>query len=314
MTVTAFILSLLCIFEVVCVPAILLHMSLRVVVVLYLFVVAGYIFILYKKKKLPRCKKMVKIGGSEKERQGFEKWKWAAVLLVLFQLVMVTAYTHVDDDDAWYLGSAADAYETGDMFMHLPYTGADVDFTPAKDYVLSPLPMLWAAIATVTRIHPTILAHTVAPAFLLLWAYGVYYMLGMRLFEKEKYAWLFVFFLSVLNIFGGFSVRTSGVFLLYRIWQGKAIFYTILVPLLFYYYLGILKKSGDECKAEMTGIYLTMGAGCLVSFTAVSLMPLLLLAMALTYAVAKKSCKILLGMCKAMIPNVVLILLYVFVV
>ena len=64
-------------------------------------------------------------------------------------------------------------------------------------------------------------------------------------------------------------------------------------------------------KQELSGIYLTMGAGCLASFSAASLMPLLLFAMALTYAIATRSVKIPLKMCGAAIPNVILAGIYV---
>ncbi len=316
MTIASFILSLFCIFEIICVPAIFLHIGLWSVIILYLFSLAVFIFVLWKMKKLPwkmRGKKINALSG---------KLRVLCILCILFQLVLVTFYRHTDDDDAWYLGLAVSAYETGEMFAYSPYTGEPMELSDGGDYVLSPLPVLWAALGKLFHIHPTILAHTVVPVFMLLWAYYVYWLLGKRLFGGEKEsagAYAFWFFMNVLNLFGFYSTRTSGTFLLFRSWQGKAVFCAILVPCLFYYFLGVLQSGevkevqrGKKAAGELLGIYLTMGAGCLVSFSAAALMPLLLFAMALTYAIAKRSVKVPLKMCGAAIPNVILAGIYVF--
>lgn len=316
MTIASFILSLFCIFEIIYVPAIFLHIGLWSVIILYLLSIFVFISVLWKTKKLP---------WQVSERKGRKinalsgKLRVLCILCILFQLVLVTFYRHTDDDDAWYLGLAVSAYETGEMFAYSPYTGDPMELSDGGDYVLSPLPVLWAALGKLFHIHPTILAHTVVPVFMLLWAYYVYWLLGKRLFGGEKEsagAYAFWFFMNVLNLFGFYSTRTSGTFLLFRSWQGKAVFCAILVPCLFYYFLGVLQSGevqrGKEADGELLGIYLTMGAGCLASFSAAALMPLLLFAMALTYAVARHSLKVPLKMCGAAIPNVILIGIYVF--
>ena len=319
MTIASFILSLFCIFEIICVPAIFLHTGLWSVIILYLLSIFVFISVLWKTKKLPwqvserKGRKINAISG---------KLRILCILCILFQLVLVTFYRHTDDDDAWYLGLAVSAYETGEMFAYSPYTGEPMELSDGGDYVLSPLPVLWAALGKLFHIHPTILAHTVVPVFMLLWAYYVYWLLGKRLFGGEKEsagAYAFWLFMNVLNLFGFYSTRTSGTFLLFRSWQGKAVFCAILVPCLFYYFLGVLQSGeikevqrGKEAAGELLGIYLTMGAGCLASFSAAALMPLLLFAMALTYAIAKRSVKVPLKMCGAAIPNVILAGIYVF--
>ncbi len=319
MTIASFILSLFCIFEIICVPAIFLHIGLWSVIILYLLSIFVFISVLWKTKKLP---------WQVSERKGRKinalsgKLRVLCILCILFQLVLVTFYRHTDDDDAWYLGLAVSAYETGEMFAYSPYTGDPMELSDGGDYVLSPLPVLWAALGKLFHIHPTILAHTVVPVFMLLWAYYVYWLLGKRLFGGEKEsagAYAFWLFMNVLNLFGFYSTRTSGTFLLFRSWQGKAVFCAILVPCLFYYFLGVLQSGevkevqrGKEADGELLGIYLTMGAGCLASFSAAALMPLLLFAMALTYAIAKRSVKVSLKMCGAAIPNVILAGIYVF--
>lgn len=327
MTTVNLVLSLFCIFEIICVPAIFLHVRLWGVVLLYLAAVLLFLIVLWKKKMLPgqgenRESRKRKISEMLEDPAPIQRIRILCILLVIFQLAVVVGYRHTDDDDAWYLGTAVSAYETGEIFAYSPYTGNPMELSDGGDYVLSPLPILWAALGKLLHIHPTILAHTVVPVLMLLFAYAVYGMLGKRLFlhrddteEESKNgqygACIFFLLMNVLNLFGYFSARTSSAFLLFRSWQGKAVFCAILVPLLFYCFLGLLQTAGVEQNKELMGIYLTMGAGCLASFTAVSLMPLLLLAMALTYGVAKRSLSIPLKMCGALLPNVILIVIYV---
>lgn len=364
MTIASFILSLFCIFEIICVPAIFLHAGLSAVVFGYLFLLVVFVFVLWKVKKLPWQIRNREQKGDvvEKEKRnrlaagpgigrgvaGRKKGKKMdalagklrvlCILCILFQLILVTFYRHTDDDDAWYLGIAVSAYETGEMFAYSPYTGNPMELSDGGDYVLSPLPVLWAALGKLFHIHPTVLAHTIVPVFMLLWACYVYWLLGKRLFGEENEsagAYAFLLFVNVLNLFGFYSTRTSGTFLLFRSWQGKAVFCAILVPCLFYYFLGLLKSRGQEGgkqveklpkntgmgqkgnvineNRELSGIYLTMGAGCLASFSAAALMPLLLFAMALTYAIAKRSVRVPLKMCGAVIPNIILAAVYIFV-
>ncbi len=329
-------LSIFCIFEIICVPAIFLRAKLVTVIVLFLLALTAYAVIFWRVK-----------GGCRRIREQKEDRRITdavprrllvlCVLCILFQIILVTGYRHTDDDDAWYLGLAVSAYETGEMFAFSPYTGNPMELADGGDYVLSPLPVLWASLGKMFHIHPTILAHTVVPVFMLFLAYYVYWLLGKRLFGQkgeDTGAAAFLLFMNVLNLFGFYSTRTSGTFLLFRSWQGKAVFCAILVPCLFYYFLGLLKSRESQDipkkrtpegnketavnnditgeRQEMLGIYLTMGAGCLASFSAAALMPLLLFAMALTYAVARHSLKVPLKMCGAAIPNVILIGIYVF--
>lgn len=325
MTIANLILSLFCIFEIICVPAIFFHAGLSGVIALFLLLLAVFIFVLWKMKRLPwqeYGKVQKKDAGTGKKISALgAKLRVLCILCILFQLVLVVFYRHTDDDDAWYLGLAVSAYETGEMFTYSPYTGNVMELSGGGDYVLSPLPMLWAALGKLFHIHPTILAHSIVPVFMLLWAYYIYWLLGKRLFGGENESagtYGFWLFMNVLNLFGFYSTRTSGTFLLFRSWQGKAVFCAILIPCLFYYFLGLLQSGRQKGngvvineKQELLGIYLTMGAGCLASFSATALMPLLLFAMALTYAIAKRSVKIPLKMCGAAIPNVILAGIYI---
>lgn len=261
-----------------------------------------------------------------------------ALLLIACQLILVVFFQHNDADDSWYVGTSVTTCETGSLFVYSPYSGALLDWANVKDYILSPLPILWAACAKLLGIHPTVFSHNVVPVLVVCFAYVVYFLLGTELLGTKLSAhtknsrsnsrfssrselellthtknsspdvWYFLVFVSILNLFGYYSTRTTGTFLLLRSWQGKAIYCAILLPLLFYYVLKVFKEPIGKW---ISGMFLTSLASCLTCFSAVTLTPLLIGAMCLTYAIAKKDIKVPLKMAVSIVPNVVLLLIYV---
>ena len=66
-----------------------------------------------------------------------------AGILILFQLVVVVLYAHMDEDDAFYVGTATTAVETDSLYAYNPYTGAAYNVLPSR-YILSPFPAGYA--------------------------------------------------------------------------------------------------------------------------------------------------------------------------
>lgn len=330
-----YILLLLCIFELICVPAVFLKLSLTAVTVAYVAVVLMITIALM-------CRKTVLKGKPENGKLGNSKFRLGkklnyhhlresvvniapspilivAGLLIIYQLFLVLAYQHNDADDAWYIGTAVTANETNALFQFSSYSGLEWDMIAARDYILSPFPILLAMLSKLLGIHPAILAHNVYPVLMIIWAYSVYYLLAKRLFEKKRNREYFLLFISVLFLFGYYSTRTIGTFLLFRSWQGKTTFCAIMVPLLFYYFLELLHLPADFVKQKKwylqtycIGFLLTNLAATLTSFSAVTFMPLLTGALALTYAVYKKALRVPIVMCLTCIPNVILVAIYMF--
>ncbi len=72
----------------------------------------------------------------------------------------------------------------------------------------------------------------------------VYALIGRNLFhgDKEKTGY-FLILVTMLTIFSGYSERTSGLFLLIRLWQGKAFLAGILLPLTLYLFLRLFCRG-----------------------------------------------------------------------
>ena len=309
LTIIHLILLFLGIFEVVCVAFTFLKLSLTALMIVYgmlCLLLLGFFI---------RTRQEHSFFASADNR------RLPAMILALFliacQLILVVFFQHNDADDSWYVGTSVTTCETGSLFVYSPYSGALLDWTNVKDYILSPLPILWAACAKLLGIHPTVFSHNVVPVLVVCFAYVVYFLLGTELLGTKLSAhkknsspdvWYFLVFVSILNLFGYYSTRTTGTFLLLRSWQGKAIYCAILLPLLFYYVLKVFKEPIGKW---ISGMFLTSLASCLTCFSAVTLTPLLIGAMCLTYAIAKKDIKVPLKMAVSIVPNVVLLLIYV---
>lgn len=155
------------------------------------------------------------------------------VIVICLQCYMyIGQYTHLDDDDAYYVGTATTTIETNTLFKYSPTTGGTTGEHNDFRYKLGPFPIYYALISSATNIHPATVAHIILPVVFILLAYSIYYVLGYEVFDKDlEKTSLFVLIISILNIFGYYSKRTTFSFLLLRIWQGKAVLCNIIVPL-----------------------------------------------------------------------------------
>lgn len=234
----------------------------------------------------------------------------AALLILVLQVYMYVQYTHEDADDAFYVATAVTADKTDTMYQINAYTGEFYKSFPMR-YVLSPFPIFVAFMGRIFQIHPTIMAHTVLPVFLMIIGFCVLYLLGTILFpDDRKKAGYFIVFCQIVQIFSGFNVYQQGMFFLVRIWQGKAVLAGILLP--FCFYMGKRLLAQEVKKADWFLISVLMLSCCMVSSMGIMLGAVCMGILGILAAIYKKSIKILLlsGVC--CIPNVIYALIYVF--
>ncbi|MCC8066054.1 MAG: DUF6077 domain-containing protein [Clostridiales bacterium] len=157
------------------------------------------------------------------------------IVCVLLQVVFVTFSSHIDDDDAFYVATAVTARETNTLMQYNPFTGNLYKSLPAR-YIFAAWPLFLAALSTLSGgLHPTLIAHLLLPGLVLLFAYGIYALIARELFPGEYQKQdLFLLIIILVLSFSGFSVYSSGTFLLIRGWQGKALVAGITQPALFY--------------------------------------------------------------------------------
>lgn len=208
-----------------------------------------------------------------KKYTGSRLWYVPAIVLIVFQMYMGIFYTHIDDDDAFYVATASTTLETDTVFQYNAYTGDEYETLPSR-YVLSPFPIFEAVLSRLYNVPSTVLAHTGMFLIFLPIAYFVYDLFGYFFWkEKRKERGLLLLLLAWMNLFGYYSVYTMSTFLLIRIWQGKAVLAAVILPLLFYYLMQAYKNGYQKQNCVM--IFLTTGAAALTSSMGIFLAPIM---------------------------------------
>ena len=291
--------------ELLCLTAIFAGLPLHVLVVAYALVsvllAVGGIRVLYKNKKAGRpVMKKPRLSGE----------LIAAAALILVQLVIVVLFAHMDEDDAFYVGTATTAVQTDSVYAVNPYTGADYKKLPSR-YVLSPFPAFLAVISRLCGgFHPAVVAHTIFPPVFILLAYLVLFLYARIFFEgKIKEQGIFLMLCAVILWFSGYSVYNSEIFTMGRIWQGKAALAGVFLPLLFLLCMEILMQ--EKPKYPWSLLFLTNGACCLFSSMGIMLAPLMMGVFLLLSLVRFRSLKRLWKGIVCCLPSLVLGALYI---
>lgn len=237
------------------------------------------------------------------------------ILSILMQGFMLSYFEHTDDDDARYVPSAVAAIEKDIMFEENPVTGEPLysRITEVFKDMVSPWIMFWAVLSKVCMVHPAVLMHSVVPLIFIPLSYAIYWLVAGSLFgdEHEKKL-IFCGLVSAINIFSGYSVYNSGAFLLFRIWQGKALFAAIFIPLLFF--MAIRFFTMDEklkLSDYITIVTVCLGA-CMTSGFGIVLTAIFWGLVSVIYGISKKAPKSMVAMWFSMLPCVIYGFLYAF--
>ena len=228
-------LTLLGAFQVMALPMGYLHTSLKKLCLVFLgtgavLCLAGVLSFIIRRKML-----LSGIQGRNKGSRHIAPLMAVVLICILFQMVFVTEKQHIDEDDAYYLGTAVNAVEYDGLYTRDPYTGKKVKADPEARYMLASWPLFIAVLSKVSDIQAVKLAHMVLPAVVLLWCYLVYFLLAGWLYpEKPGHVWRFMFFVVLMHTFAGYSIYNAQVFVMIRSWQGKAVLCGVGLPALTY--------------------------------------------------------------------------------
>lgn len=267
------------------------------------FTIALWQLICERKTILPEWKGYA---GRFKER-GF--WYGVLILLMILQAIYVGICYQVNDDDAFYVASAQTTLDTNSLFMIDPYTGDAFSKFPAR-YVLSPFPLFMAFISKLVGVKATVMAHTLLPMVLILMVYAVYSLWAKELFrENVKAQTIFLFWVMVILAFSDFSTHARGMMMFPRIWQGKAILATILLPLVLL--LGMRMIHRPLKRGEWLYMGVVMLACCHTSSMGIMLGAIELGLCGLLAALGQKNVRLLFYTILCCIPNLIYAGIYV---
>ena len=191
-----------------------------------------------------------------------------ASITFLLQIVAAVFFVHMDADDAYYIGTANTSLSTDTLFLIEPDTGY-ASYAVNTRYAFSAIMVFWSYLSKITGIHPLIIAHTIIPIVFISISYILWWEVGKCLLKGKEQRWIFFLLINVINVFGNTSVYTQSSFLLFRIWQGKALLPNIILPSFLYFFL---KLYGNNClKRQWLTILITVLAACCCSSMVVPL-------------------------------------------
>lgn len=229
------------------------------------------------------------------------------LLLVEVQAFVGFEYMHEDYDDSNFLAKATIARDTNTLYKY-DDIGREYESVPTRQ-VFSPFPFYTATISLVMDIHPAIIAHTVFPIIFIPLAYIVYAMIGDVLFkENKRQTLIFLIILSLIYIWGAYSVHTNFVFLLYRVWQGKAILANIVIPFIWLLFIKYINK--DEKIFYWFVLLVTLWGADLVSSMALSLGTITASLLAIIFGIKDKKPSYLFKTAICFIPSIVYGIMY----
>ncbi|MBP5701760.1 MAG: hypothetical protein J6W85_04885 [Lachnospiraceae bacterium] len=239
-------------------------------------------------------------------------WGIIGFLLFVFMMVMSFFMTYTDGDDAYYVTTAAEAVFSDTMYAKNPYSGTGT--ISSFRYKAAPYPLWLALLSGASGIHPTALAHTFFPWTMILLSFSVFFLMARNLFGGDtKKRGMFLFFASVLIMFGDYSIYPAENFLLARARQGKAALAAFVLPYLVCLMIRIAKQLRDKDKCgfrELALITFTGFAASLCSTIGGALSLALVSVSALVMAVTYKKLKTPALMVLMVLPSVAFVLLY----
>ena len=271
--------------------------------ILAMIFLAGACFISHRKSKEKKI--CVKKGS-------FCIWGLIAFALIAFMMVMSFLYTYTDGDDAYYVAAASDTASSESLYTRDPYTG-DATLTPYR-YLFAPYPVWIAMLSKASGINTAAMAHSFFPWSMILFSFAVMYLIASELFDDSRRRSVFMFFVSVLVMFGDYSIYSPENFLLARSRQGKAALASFVIPFLVLQIARCIKRFNEKKKTDLSGLLLisvTGFAAALCSTMGSALCLALVSVAALVMMIVYRKVKYPLLMMLASCPGLIFMILYV---
>lgn len=304
-------------FQLITVPLVLKEEEFTKVVYLFsgymiLLVILALLRLLVRKKKGVVVLRPVEEASEKPGKSCYILWAlfWG---VFIFQLVQAFRLAYADGDDAYYVAISTITEEADTMYRKLAYTGGATSLDVR--YGLAPFPLWISFLARVSGMRTVSVAQVIVPPVLIAMAYAVFYLVGSRLYARNKERVpMFMIFVELLVLFGNYSIYTAERFLIERSRQGKAALCSLIIPLLIFLLLLLMEKIQDDKKVAL-GYWVimlcSMIAACLCSTLGTLLVSMLVGITGLCAAISYRRWKILIPLAGCCIPCVIFALLYV---
>lgn len=236
---------------------------------------------------------------------------WTMVVLILMMLLILgqIVLQHPDADDSEFVAIASTTVHTDSILQYDGMTGNEAMETVMKR-LLAPFSILLAYYADVSGFHPAVFCHTVYPVFMIVILFAAYFAIGVHWCREDREKTdLFVLFVGVCMLAGGYSSFSLGARVLFRIWQGKSVLMALAMPAVF---VQLSRMVEEKITLKKWLGMLALIFGCtLTSSMADILLPILIGCFAVVTLFKNKSILQAIAMVSTCAPCLVFVVLYV---
>lgn len=252
-------------FQIECLIGIFFKISLEALTNIYAITI-GFFFLMGILYKVKLKEKWISINHNS-----LKDINWGMIicvsLLVGVQACMIAFSMRQNSDDSSYIAITNTALETNTLLEYSHVTGEQyTNIVSLFKRWVSPFNILMAVLTKYIGIHSTVLHHVILPLILIPLAYIVYWQLGKVFIKDKKERWVFLLFICIMHIFGGYSEESVSTHLLVRIWQGKSIYAAIFIPWLIYRLICLYQ---EKTKYNWVILFISSIAGIVLSNVAV---------------------------------------------
>ena len=213
--------------------------------------------------------------------------------VVIFIIVHSIIFQYTDADDSRFVVLAMDCIKSDRLLRINPATGRELmDYIGEmrKDFS-SPWPVYLAFISNICGIKASIMIHSILPPFLYLLISCGFWLLS-EIFFKGQFGMrcLFVSLVWYIIIFSNYSIYNVESFIIFRIWQGKAVVAGLTIPMLLYQMIRIYRESSWQ---NWLSLWIVNLGSSLLSGNGIVIGVLLICCYGLVYAYIKKKPRIM---------------------
>lgn len=229
-------------------------------------------------------------------------------LLILVQVILVASTYNFTLDAAYYVANVSTSVNTNMINVYDPFTGAWQDHFELR-YVFATYSIHDAVICQLTKLPALVQTKTVMAGIVMLLVNLLYvYISNFMCKDNRRQATLMYIMMIVVNL-TYITIYTSANFLMTRTYEGKSIVGNIAVVMIFTIYM-MAVRDGMDIKAWIMLFIVCVGTAT-VSSTANMILPAELCILFVPYIFKKKCFKQLINLLICMIPELVMLMIYV---
>lgn len=290
------------------VPFTSLGMSFSSFVYTYTFIVGILLVIsvLFCRKKIVLlCSNTIEI-----IKRADKKW-WIILLIVLAPVIWLSFQTtNIYGDDKTYIAMVNDILYSDTLYLVDAETGKYMPYVSPK-YCLASYWTWIAYIAKMSGIHPLILCKTVLMFIFVPMSYAVQGLFASYLYRRnQRSMYIYMLFVVLVSIFGGFSNYTVTYRLYTWSWQSKAFLAMIVLPFVLYYLNSVFEEQ-KRYFWDYFLLFIIIIATCSTTLTGTGLVVATAYIVAAIYSFIHRKIGILIATGFVCFPTYILMLIYI---